>query len=436
MKPLGPIPPGFEAIDGELAIGGRTASDAGRRGGRHAAVRLFGRADPPRAWRVLRAAMPERLRLHYAVKANPYRAVARTHGRPGRRLRHRFGAANSRWSSPRGIGPALVSFAGPGKRDAELEAAIAPRRDAQPRVRRRSAARAGDRRPARRDAAPGDPGQSRLRTPRLGDEDGRRRQAVRDRRRARAGAGPRAHRCRRRVARAAHLHRQPGARRRRRSPRRRRNVLALAAALADEAGHAPPHLNLGGGFGIPYFPGDQPLDVAAVGSGAGGALRADCPPMPRRHRSSRSSSAAGWSARRGSIWRGSSIARSATGRRSSSPTAGCTTSSPPRGNFGTVVRRNYPVAIATPLRRAARGGGERRRLPVHPARPPRRPGAAAARRSRRPGRDLLRRSLWRDRQPRPVPRPGPGARNAGLDLPPAPVPKRDQAPKAAISRRF
>ena len=26
MKPLGPIPPGFKAIGGELALGGRTAS--------------------------------------------------------------------------------------------------------------------------------------------------------------------------------------------------------------------------------------------------------------------------------------------------------------------------------------------------------------------------------------------------------------------------
>ena len=46
------------------------------------------------------------------------------------------------------------------------------------------------------------------------------------------------------------------------------------------------------------------------------------------------------------------------------------------GNFGTVVRRNYPVAIATPLRRRARGGSQRRRLPVHAARPARRQGAA------------------------------------------------------------
>jgi diaminopimelate decarboxylase len=31
-------------------------------------------------------------------------------------------------------------------------------------------------------------------------------------------------------------------------------------------------LNIGGGFGIPYFPGEQPLDIAAVGSGLGEIL--------------------------------------------------------------------------------------------------------------------------------------------------------------------
>jgi diaminopimelate decarboxylase len=38
----------------------------------------------------------------------------------------------------------------------------------------------------------------------------------------------------------------------------------------DLAQHAPTSvrtLNIGGGFGIPYFPGDQPLDIAAVGEG-------------------------------------------------------------------------------------------------------------------------------------------------------------------------
>ena len=39
---------------------------------------------------------------------------------------------------------------------------------------------------------------------------------------------------------------------------------ALALRLADDAPAPVQHLNLGGGFGIPYFPGEQPLDLAPV----------------------------------------------------------------------------------------------------------------------------------------------------------------------------
>src|SRR5690606_28107673 len=44
------------------------------------------------------------------------------------------------------------------------------------------------------------------------------------------------------------------------------NVLDLAARLTREIGAPLPHLNMGGGFGIPYFHGDEPLDVEAVGA--------------------------------------------------------------------------------------------------------------------------------------------------------------------------
>jgi diaminopimelate decarboxylase len=72
----------------------------------------------------LRAAMPERLALHYAVKANSWRPV----------LEHMAGLVDGfdiasggelAMVTEAGIDPALVSFAGPGKRDSELEAAIA-----------------------------------------------------------------------------------------------------------------------------------------------------------------------------------------------------------------------------------------------------------------------------------------------------------------------
>ena len=41
--------------------------------------------------------------------------------------------------------------------------------------------------------------------------------------------------------------------------------LQLAIQLADDAPSEIRLLNLGGGFGIPYFPGDQPLDLSSIG---------------------------------------------------------------------------------------------------------------------------------------------------------------------------
>ena len=41
---------------------------------------------------------------------------------------------------------------------------------------------------------------------------------------------------------------------------------ALACRLAEHAPSAVKFLNLGGGFGIPYFPGEQPLDLAPIGA--------------------------------------------------------------------------------------------------------------------------------------------------------------------------
>ena len=43
-------------------------------------------------------------------------------------------------------------------------------------------------------------------------------------------------------------------------------IIDLAIALAEEAPAPVRHLNIGGGFGIPYFPKDQPLDLAEVGA--------------------------------------------------------------------------------------------------------------------------------------------------------------------------
>lgn len=122
MKPLGPIPPGFAVIDGELAIAGRRVSELVAAAGR---TPLFVYAGDRIRQRVgeVRAAMPARLALHYAVKANPYGPLlALMDG-----LVDGFDIASGgelALACAAAADPARISFAGPGKRDDELEAAI------------------------------------------------------------------------------------------------------------------------------------------------------------------------------------------------------------------------------------------------------------------------------------------------------------------------
>jgi diaminopimelate decarboxylase len=51
-----------------------------------------------------------------------------------------------------------------------------------------------------------------------------------------------------------------------------RNTFDLARRLAAHAPGPVKLLNLGGGFGIPYFPGEQPLDLEAVGTHLAGLM--------------------------------------------------------------------------------------------------------------------------------------------------------------------
>jgi diaminopimelate decarboxylase len=51
-----------------------------------------------------------------------------------------------------------------------------------------------------------------------------------------------------------------------------RKTVELALRLADAAPGPVQYLNIGGGFGIPYFEKDQPLDLAAIGENLAGLL--------------------------------------------------------------------------------------------------------------------------------------------------------------------
>ncbi|MEX2455416.1 MAG: pyridoxal-dependent decarboxylase, exosortase A system-associated [Rhodospirillaceae bacterium] len=50
------------------------------------------------------------------------------------------------------------------------------------------------------------------------------------------------------------------------------NTVALAIDLARHAPGPLHHLNIGGGFGIPYFPGDTPLDLAPIADNLAGLM--------------------------------------------------------------------------------------------------------------------------------------------------------------------
>lgn len=116
-------------------------------------------------------------------------------------------------------------------------------------------------------------------------------------------------------------------------------TVELAARLADEIGAVPPLVNLGGGFGIPYFPGDTPVDVGAIGAALAGAVgRLDTDYAIELGR---------WLVGEAGVY----LARVVDRKESQGETfliveGGLNHHLAATGNFGTVVRRNYPVAVA------------------------------------------------------------------------------------------
>ncbi|MDE2404170.1 MAG: pyridoxal-dependent decarboxylase, exosortase A system-associated [Sphingomonadales bacterium] len=341
-KPLGPIPPGWGCVDGVLAVDGVPVTDLVARAGD---TPLFVYATSLLDARVaqLRAAMPARLALHYAVKANPYSPL----------VAHMAGlvdgfdiASGGELAILRGVGidPRRVSFAGPGKRDRELEAAIAAgvtlncesegeadralaigqRLGVTPRLAIRvnpdfdlkgsGMKMGGGAKPFGIDA---------VRVPALA------------RRLVAAGvdwrgfhifAGSQS------LDSAAVIETQS-------------QTVALALRLAAEAGVPLPHCNLGGGMGIPYFPGDTPVDLAAIGAALGERLDALGPDAADTQ----------FCVELGRYLVGEAgvyLCRVVDRKESHGEVylvtdGGLHHQLAASGNFGTVVRRNYPVAIAT-----------------------------------------------------------------------------------------
>jgi diaminopimelate decarboxylase len=342
VKPLGPIPAGYEAIEGELAIGGRTATALATEAG-GTPLFVYSRKLIARRVNELRAAMPARLAIHYAVKANPYRPVLEFIAS----LVDGFDIASGgelEMVARAGIGPALVSFAGPGKRDLELEAAIAAgatlnceseneahralaigaRLGKTPRLairvnpdfelRGSGMKMGGGAKPFGLDAA---------RVPALAREI------------IAAGADWR----------GLHIFTGSQALDAEAIAETQGNVLDLADQLAGEIGAPMPNLNMGGGLGIPYFNGDTPVDLALVGE----RLAERFAHLPDTLAETELCIELGrYLVGEAGVYLCTVVDRKEShGETYLITDGGLHHQLAASGNFGTVVRRNYPVAIAT-----------------------------------------------------------------------------------------
>jgi len=342
MKPLGPIPAGYAALGGELAVGGRKASDLAAEAG---GTPLFVYSRDLVRQRVadLRAAMPERLAIHYAVKANPFAPL----------LVEMAGlvdgfdiASGGELAMVRNAGIDLtkVSFAGPGKRDEELRAAIeagatlnlesgnearraldiagivgktprlAIRVNPDFDLRGSGMKMGGGAKPFGLDAA---------RVPALAREI------------IAAGA----------EWRGLHIFAGSQALDDAAIAETQGNVLDLAARLASEIGTPLPALNMGGGFGIPYFHGDAPVDLAVVGS----ILRNRFQNLPEILEKTEFCIELGrYLVGEAGVYLTRIVDRKDShGQIFLITDGGLHHQLAASGNFGTVVRRNYPLAIAS-----------------------------------------------------------------------------------------
>lgn len=345
MKPVGPIPPGFDAIDGELAIAGRRASEWVTQAGR-TPLFVYSKAMIDARVAHLRAHLPARVGLNYAVKANPHPAVI-AHMAP---LVDGFDIASAGELAlcvAAGIDPRRISFAGPGKRDEELEAAI------------RAGVTLNCESEGEGMRALGI-GQLLGIAPRIAVRVNPSFVMTGSGMKMAGGAkqfGVDADRvpalARQLISQGAEwrgLHIFTGSQTLSADAiiEAQGNVLDLAAALTDEIGHGCPKLNMGGGLGIPYFPGDTPVDLARVGD----ALAARVAALPGALLDTELCLELGrYLLGEAGVYLARIIDRKVShGATFLVTDGGLHHQLAASGNFGTVVRRNYPSAIATHYR--------------------------------------------------------------------------------------
>lgn len=342
MKPFGPIPEGFATIGRELAIAGLTASDLVKDAG-GTPLFVYSRDMILRRMSALREAMPDRLKIHYALKANPYRPVIDFMNE----LVDGFDVASQGEmlkAVTTGVSERVISFAGPGKRDHELELAIlhGVTLNIESEGELDRALKLGLKRGIRPRLALRVNPDFELRGSGMKMGGGAKPFGI-DQAQVPALA-------KRIIAADAEwrgLHIYTGSQALDASAiiETQANVIALAGEIAAETGVPLPHLNMGGGFGIPYFDKDQPLDIKAVGA----ALEERFADLPELLADTEFAIELGrYLVGEAGVYLCRVVDRKVShGVTFLVTDGGLHHQLAASGNFGTVVRRNYPVAIAT-----------------------------------------------------------------------------------------
>jgi diaminopimelate decarboxylase len=340
-KPIGAIPPEYVAGGGMLLIGGRRADTLIAEAG-DTPLFVYDLAMVEKRVRRFREAFAG-VDLHYAIKANPYEPLSTSISKLVDGLDVASGG-EAALALRTGMPADRISFAGPGKRSSELEAAIGAgitincesegeaeralvigrERGGRPRLAVRvnpdfeikgSGMRmGGGAKPFGVDAA---------RVPAL----------VRSI--LKAGA----------EWRGFHIFAGSQALSAEALVAAQQATVDLAGALAEEIGASPPLLNLGGGFGIPYFHGEQPLDVEQVGEALQAALVGR---HPRLAETRFAIELGRWLVGEAGVYLTRIVDRKVShGKTFLVTDGGMHHQLAASGNFGQVVRRNYPVAIAS-----------------------------------------------------------------------------------------
>ena len=331
----------FAVRDGELVVGGLTVSALAAQVGQ-TPFYAYDRALMQARVAKLRAALPTGLQLHYAMKANPLPAVVRLMAGlvDGVDV---ASAGELQVALAAGAQPADISFAGPGKRDAELQAAVragvlvnveSPRE-----LPVLAAASQTLGRPARVAV-------------RVNPDFELKGSGMK------MGGGPKpfgvdAEAVPALLARIGQLglafegfHLYAG------SQNLRADAIAQAQTLSFElatrlAEHAPSPvltLNLGGGFGIPYFPGERRLDLASVAAALAGLLERARQQLPQ---AALVLELGRYLVGEAGVYVARVIDRKVSrGQVFLVVDGGLHHHLSASGNFGQVLRRNHPVAIA------------------------------------------------------------------------------------------